>query len=192
MCTSKAPETKGSSGFSVQFWRGFLNLKFPHRNELARDDTADDDDFAFLKHMKMPNLHALLGGHHGGKGSHHMSFSSSHGGGSHQSFFHSSHVSHVVKMSSKSKLRYQKCKRNLPKIRVRCNVKVRLLHKKLLRLKAKVHRSKHILGVWVRKYRHCIKFCWWRHASRNHHRRRSRRGDYELIEQSQDGEEQSD
>merc|ERR1712119_169673 len=71
---------------------------------------------------------------------------------------------------------YRICKHRLPIIIRKCNIRIRHLTRIYNHLRVRVAKSKRVYYYWLRKYRHCNRYCWWRRGGRH------RKGDGEVEE----------
>merc|ERR1712119_179898 len=72
---------------------------------------------------------------------------------------------------------YRICKHKLPLIIRKCNNRIRHLTRIYNHLRVRVAKSKRVYYYWLRKYRHCNRYCWWRRGIQH------RKGDEEEDEE---------
>merc|ERR1719457_285630 len=69
---------------------------------------------------------------------------------------------------------YRICRHRLPGIIKRCNNRIHHLTRIYNHLRVRVAKSKRVYYYWLRKYRHCHRYCWWRRGGHQ-----QKRGDEE-------------
>merc|ERR1719376_1607591 len=84
-------------------------------------------------------------------------------------------VNPLVLHASRIRHQYRICRHRLPRIIRKCNNRISHLTRTYNHLRARVAKSKRVYYYWLRKYRHCNRYCWWRRGGR-------RRGDEEEEE----------
>ena len=60
------------------------------------------------------------------------------------------------------KVLIHQCRHHLLVYRRHCHHRIHHLSHVLHLLKLRYHRTIHTLNLWIHKYRHCVRFCWWR------------------------------
>merc|ERR1739838_979896 len=81
----------------------------------------------------------------------------------HHRFSISPLVVHAVKLRH----HYHVCHKRFPLIHKRCNHKIHHLTKVYHHLRHRANKAVHIMKIWMKKFHHCNKFCWWR----RHHKK---------------------
>merc|ERR1712121_524343 len=71
-------------------------------------------------------------------------------------------VNHLVYLAVKYRHQYRVCHHRYPKIVKHCHRRLHHFKRVYHHLKHRVHRARRVLRSWLHKYRHCVKFCWWR------------------------------
>jgi len=76
-------------------------------------------------------------------------------------------VNHLVYLAVKYRHQYRVCHHRYPKIVKHCHRRLHHFKRVYHHLKHRVHRARRVLRSWLHKYRHCVKFCWWRRGGKH-------------------------